>query len=51
MPTASLALDYNLAKWAKIKLSYLDIIHMGGTSSESGSGNGGFLFDGLNFRF
>ncbi len=51
MPTASLTLDYNLAKWAKIKLGYLGIIHLGGTSSESGSDIGRLPFGSLNFRF
>ena len=51
MPTASLALDYNLAKWAKIKLGYFGGIHLGGTSGESGSDIGGLPFGSLNFRF
>ena len=51
MHTASLTLDYNLAKLAKIKLGYLGIIHLGGTSSESGSDIGRLPFGSLNFRF
>ncbi len=51
MPTASLALDYNLAKWAKIKLGYFGGIHLGGTSGESGSDIRGLPFGSLNFRF
>ena len=51
MPTASLTLDYNLAKWAKIKLGCFGLIHLGGTSSESGSDIGVLPFGGLNFQF
>ena len=51
MPTASLTLDYNLAKWAKIKLGFFGLIHLGGTSSESGSDIGVLPFGGLNFQF
>ena len=51
MPTASLTLDYNLAKWAKIKLGCFGLIHFGGTSSESGSDIGVLPFGGLNFQF
>ena len=50
-PTASLTLDYNLAKWAKIKLGCFGLIHLGGTSSESGSNIGVLPFGGLNFQF
>ena len=51
MPTASLTLDYNLTKWAKIKLGCFGLIHLGGTSSESGSDIGILPFGGLNFQF
>jgi len=51
MPTASLTLDYNLTKWAKIKLGCFGLIHLGGTSSESGSDIGVLPFGGLNFQF
>ena len=51
MPTASLTLDYNLTKWANIKLGCFGLIHLGGTSSESGSDIGVLPFGGLNFQF
>ena len=51
MPTASLTLDYNLNKAVKIKLGYFGLIHLGGTSDESGSNNGFLPFGGLNFQF
>ena len=51
MPTASLTLDYNLTKWAKIKLGCFGLIHLGGTSGESGSDIGVLPFGGLNFQF
>ena len=51
MPTASLTLDYNLTKRAKIKLGCFGLIHLGGTSSESGSDIGVLPFGGLNFQF
>ena len=51
MPTASLTLDYNLTKWAKIKLGCFGLTHLGGTSSESGSNISVLPFRGLNFQF
>ena len=51
MPTASLTLDYNLTKWAKINLGCFGLIHLGGTFSESGSNIGVLPFGGLNFQF
>jgi len=51
MPTASLTLEYNLAKWAQIKSGYFGGVHLGGTSDESGDDIGALPFAGLNFRF
>ena len=51
MPTVSLALDYNWSKSVKIKLGCFGLIHLGGTSSESGSDNGILPFGGLIFQF
>ena len=51
MPTVSLALDYNWSKSVKIKLGCFGLIHLGGTSSESGSDIGILPFGVLIFQF
>ena len=51
LATSSVTLEYNLAKWAQIKLGYFGGVHFGGTASESGSDIGALPFAGLNFRF
>jgi len=51
MPTVSLTLEYNLAKWAQVKLGGMGVMLLGGTSGESGGDSGALPFMGLNFRF
>ena len=51
MPTVSLTLEYNLAKWAQVKLGGMGVMLLGGTSGESGGNSGALPFVGLNFRF
>ena len=51
MPTVSLTLEYNLAKWAQVKLGGMGVMLLGGTSGESGGDSGALPFVGLNFRF
>ena len=51
MPTVSLTLEYNLAKWAQVKLGGMGLMLLGGTSGESGGDTGVLPFMGLNFRF
>ena len=51
MPTVSLTLEYNLAKWAQVKLGGMGVMLLGGTSGESGGDTGVLPFMGLNFRF
>ena len=51
MPTVSLTLEYNLAKWAQVKLGGMGGMLLGGTSGESGGDSGALPFVGLNFRF
>jgi len=47
----SLTLEYNLAKWAQVKLGGMGVMLLGGTSGESGGDSGALPFMGLNFRF
>ena len=51
LPTASLALQYNLADWVQIKAGYFGGIHLGGTSGESGDDIVGLPFLGLSRKF
>ena len=51
MPTVSLTLEYELAKWAQVKLGGMGVMLLGGTSGESGGDSGALPFVGLNFRF
>ena len=51
MPAASLALDHNWSKSVKLKFGVFSLIHLGGTSSESGSDIGILPFGGLIFQF
>ena len=51
LPTISFTLEYNLAKWAQVKLGGMGMILLGGTSGESGGDTGVLPFMGLNFRF
>ena len=51
MPTVSLTLEYNLTKWAQVKLGGMGVMLLGGTSGESGGDSGALPFVGLNFRF
>ena len=51
MPTVSLTLEYNLAKWAQVKLGGMGVMLLGGTSGESAGDSGALPFVGLNFRF
>ena len=47
MPTVSLTLEYNLAKWAQVKLGGMGVMLLGETSDNFGA----LPFVGLNFRF
>ena len=51
LPTASITVDYDIAKWAQIKLGAWGFMLLGGTSGESGGNIGALPFIGLNFRF
>ena len=51
LPTVSLTLEYNLSKWAQVKLGGMGVMLLGGTSGESGGDSGALPFVGLNFRF
>jgi len=51
LPTIAYTLEYNLAKWAQVKLGGLGFMLLGGTAGESGGNIGVLPFMGLNFRF
>ena len=47
MPNASLGLEYNLSRWAQVKIGGIGLMLLNGNSSEFGA----FPFVGLNFLF
>ena len=51
LPTASFTIEYDMVKWAQVKLGGMGLILLGGTSGEDGSDTGVLPFLGLNFRF
>tara|TARA_B100001750_G_scaffold102844_1_gene81312 strand:- start:332 stop:775 length:444 start_codon:yes stop_codon:yes gene_type:complete len=51
MPTASIALEYNLTKKTQIKIGLWGMALLGGTSGEDGGDIGILPFIGLNFGF